>query len=391
MLAFQTYNVYTKWTQENKNFSQTAYITLLNVARRLSALNQNTLPTRDLIKQLSGNYFVVNINNHIDAGILEQYLIEELQAHGLNLDFEYGIYDCANDQMVYGDFCSIAEKEYRNKDLGVLPKYEEFIYYFGVKFPSKSAFIVENVKLAIAFSIISLLAIFFFVYSVFIILKQKKLSELQKDFINNMTHEFKTPISSIKLASETLLKTSEVSGNHKLNQYTQLIRDQNQRLNDQIEKFLSLAKMETLDLHELIHGIIQPTRIRIQKLAGSVDLNLKADSTRIQADKLHLVNVLTNLIDNAIKYTKQNPHVEISTRNERGKLICTIKDQGIGISEENIKKVFAKFYRVPTGNVHDVKGFGLGLFYVKNVCDAHGWHLKVESEIGKGTSMIITI
>ncbi len=398
MLVFQSYNLINKWSQENKNFSQTTYIALLNVARRLSILNQNTLPSRDLIKQLSGNYFVVNINNHIDAGVLEQYLLEEFQAHGLNMDFEYGIYDCANDEMVYGDFCSIAEKEYKNAPLGDLPKYQEFIYYFGVKFPNKSNFIIDNIRLAIIFSIISLLAIIFFVYSVYIILKQQKLSELQKDFINNMTHEFKTPISSIKLASETLIKSNAIKSDSKLNQYAHIIRGQNQRLNDQIEKILSLAKMEkeqfklkieSVDFHQLLQQVIQPFEIKISELKGDLNVNLAAKNTIIQADRLHLTNVLNNLIDNAVKYADGRPHVTISTSENNGKLTCTIADQGIGIAEEHRKKLFTKFYRVPTGNIHNVKGFGLGLFYVKNICDAHGWELDLQTKLGAGSTMIL--
>ena len=398
MLAFQSYNVFNKWSQENKNFTQTAYIALNNVAQRLAQLNQNTLPSRDLIKQLSSNYFVVNINNHIDAGVLEQYLLEEFQEHGLNMDFEYGIYDCANDEMVYGDFCRIADREYKNTPLGDLPKYEEFIYYFGVKFPNKSGFIIDNIQLAVIFSIISLLAIIFFVYSVYIILKQKKLSELQKDFINNMTHEFKTPISSIKLASETLLKNKSILEDEKLQQYTQIIHGQNQRLNDHIEKILSLAKLERdqfklklepIDLHVLIKQVLKPIEIKIAELKGKLELNLNANNTVIQADRLHLTNVLNNLIDNAVKYRQDIPQIEISSTNTNGTIECTITDQGIGIAEEHRKKLFTKFYRVPTGNIHNVKGFGLGLFYVKNVCDAHGWGLDIKSKLGEGTTMTL--
>ena len=398
MLAFQSYNVFNKWSQENKNFTQTAYIALNNVARRLAQLNQHTLPSRDLIKQLSANYFVVNINNHIDAGVLEQYLLEEFQEHGLNMDFEYGIYDCASDEMVYGDFCRMADREYKNTPLGDLPKYEEFIYYFGVKFPNISGFIIDNIKLAVIFSIISLLAIIFFVYSVYIILKQKKLSELQKDFINNMTHEFKTPISSIKLASETLMKNESVMKDEKLQQYTHIIHGQNQRLNDHIEKILSLAKLERdqfklklepVDVHQLIRQVLQPINIKISELEGKLTLHLNAQNTTVQADRLHLTNVLNNLIDNAVKYRRGTPDITIITEERKGKIHCVIADKGIGIADEHRKKLFTKFYRVPTGNIHNVKGFGLGLFYVKNVCDAHGWELDVSSKLGEGTTMLI--
>ena len=200
--------------------------------------------------------------------------------------------------------------------------------------------------------------------------------------------------------AKSLLKSPHISVDPRNQKYAQLIRDQNQRLNDQIEKFLSLAKMEkdqfelnkeSIDLNDFIEKIITSVDLKVQKLSGTLQVNLKATSSWIQADKLHLANVLTNLLDNAIKYTKQAPHVEISTRNEGERIICEVSDSGIGIDEEHVKKIFDKFYRVPTGNIHDVKGFGLGLFYVKNVCDAHGWHLGIKSKPGQGTSMRITI
>jgi len=230
----------------------------------------------------------------------------------------------------------------------------------------------------------------------FIIMRQKRLSEMQKDFINNMTHEFKTPISTIKISADVFLKNDLIQNDQRLSRYAQIIKDQNQRLNMQVEKVLQLAKIERdgfslkkepVNLHELLTEITASAQVRLGEVKGKLITSFMATEPNIKADRLHLNNILYNLIDNAIKYSYENPEVKLNTRNEGNKLIISIQDNGIGISKENEQRVFDKFYRVPTGDVHNVKGFGLGLFYVKNICDAHDWDLQLNSQIGKGTKI----
>ena len=317
----------------------------------------------------------------------------------LNIAFEYAVYHCSSDELVYGNYCSpnnIDEKSIKkNKKL---PKFKNLIYYFVVRFPERESFLLANRNMTLTLTILSILAIVFFLYSMWVIMEQKRLSELQKDFINNMTHEFKTPISSIKIASDFLANNENVKEDSRLNRYIQIIREQNQRLNEQVEKVLNVARLEKdsielkkeiFEINNTLEEIIKNESLKLKQ--GNISFKNSKEKININADKLHFVNVVANMIDNAIKYSNEKPIVEISLLDAGKDVLLGIKDHGIGIDKESQKKLFDKFYRVSTGNVHNVKGFGLGLFYVKNICKAHGWALDLESELGAGTEFIITI
>ncbi len=405
ILGIQTYWVLRTWDIKEQDFNQTVKIALLNVAKDLEALSgRNSLPAKGLISQQSSNTYLVNINDEINADMLEYYLQRELEDRALNTDFEYGIYDCESKDMVYGRYIDYGkdineDEEAPNKKIE-LPTNGEFEYYFSVRFPNRSSHILEDMRLAIFFSMILLLSVFFFMYSMFIILRQKRLSEMQKDFINNMTHEFKTPISTIKISADVFLNNPQIKGNERLHRYAQIIKDQNQRLNNQVEKVLQLAKIERggfmlnkeeIDLNQLVKGVVDNMDLKIGEFQGELKSNLKANQPIISADVLHLTNIVHNLLDNAIKYSNQQPQIEISTKDEKDHVSLIVADEGIGISKEHQAKLFNKFYRVPTGNVHNVKGFGLGLYYIKNVCDAHSWKLHLESEPEVGTTITLMI
>ena len=223
---------------------------------------------------------------------------------------------------------------------------------------------------------------------------------MQKDFINNMTHEFKTPISTIKISADVFLNAPQIQQDKRLLQYASIIKEQNQRLNNQVENVLQLAriersnftlKQEVIDLHPFLTDIAVSTALHVEKMGGHLHPNFAPTDIYIKADRLHLSNVLHNLLDNAMKYCKKAPYIKLHTQKQGNSVVIIIADNGIGISRDQQEKVFEKFYRVPTGNVHDVKGFGLGLFYVKTICKKHGWKLSLDSEIGKGTSIGIVI
>ena len=249
IIGIQSYWVVRTWDIKEQDFNQTVKIALLNVAKDLESLSgRNSLPAKGLISQQSSNTYLVNINDEINADMLEYYLQKELEERALNTDFEYGIYDCESKDMVYGRYIDYAKDKNKqgeapNKEIE-LPTNGEFEYYFSVRFPNRTSHILEDMRLAIFFSLILLLSVFFFIYSMFIILRQKRLSEMQKDFINNMTHEFKTPISTIKISADVFLNNPQIQGNDRLHRYAQIIKDQNQRLNNQVEKVLQLAKIE---------------------------------------------------------------------------------------------------------------------------------------------------
>lgn len=400
IIALQIYWMSKSWNQAEHNFDQNVKIALLRVARNMAEFNGLILPSTDLVKRVHSNYYVVNFNNVIDANILEYYLLKEFEALSIHSSFEYAIYDCSSDEMVYGNLCSTVDSELKDVGDHDLPKYDEFLYYFGVKFPTRSAVLLEDIRLSILFSVITLSALVFFVYSIFIMLNQKRLSELQRDFINNMTHEFKTPISSIKISSDFFTHHPRVREDPRLMQYAEIIQKQNERLNKQVEKVLNIArigsdkfvlKLESLDLNAVAEEVGNSKEPEIIQRNGAINYDLDRNIPMIEADSLHLGNVLLNLVDNAIKYSDREPFITIATRNYPGFCEIRVSDQGIGIPKDQQKHLFKQFFRVSTGNVHDVKGFGLGLHYVKKIIDMHGWSIKVESEKGVGTIMKIII
>ena len=402
ILGIQSYWVINTWNLQEDEFHQTVKIALLQVAKNMATKDSIELPIQDLVRRRSSNYYVVNINNHINSSELEYYLIKELEDHALEVDFEYAVFDCSNDRMVYGAFCKLSDARENKKEtrLGDLPTMEGLTYYFGIKFPNRESYLLGQMWLALLFTGILLVSVLFFAYAISVILQQKRLSEMQKDFIDNMTHEFKTPISTIKISANVLKNARELQDNPRLLRYTSILEEQNQRLNDQVEKVLQIArveqqsfelKKETLQLNKLLSGILNSTALTVSNLKGQLHHKLTKDLPLIQADKHHLTNVLHNLLENAIKYSDNKPDILVSTEVNRKKIILSVKDKGIGIEKALQGKIFNKFYRVPTGNVHNVKGFGLGLFYTKNICKAHGWTLLLESEKGKGTDISIVI
>ena len=400
ILGIQSYWLIKSWNLSDEDFHQRVHIALRRGAKALSVINETELPTIDLIKRVSSNYYVVNINSKIDANDLEYYLVKEFQELSLNTDFEYAIHSCESSEMVYGNYCSYDDSQLENKQGHDLPKYDEFIYYFGVKFPSKTEYLFGQMQVSLILFGILLVTIFFFMYAIYVILSQKRLSELQNDFINNMTHEFKTPIATIKLSSDVFLKNEKIKEDKRLFKYAAIIKAQNERLNKQVEKVLQIAKMEKnsftikkerLNIHELIENVVASMEPTMVEKNGQIEMDLKANTPFINADRFHTLNILHNLLDNAVKYSKENPHIVIRTYQENRCMVLSIKDNGIGIAKDNLIKIFDKFYRVPTGNVHNVKGFGLGLFYVKNICTAHDWKISAYSKEGNGTTFKIVI
>ncbi len=400
IIAMQTYWVISTWNINQEEFDQKVNLALYDVAKDLAKLNNSELPARDVIKRKTTNYYIVNIANEFDGQDLEHFLHKEFQKRALQIDFEYAVFDCTTNEMLYGNYCSYDLNEKKDLKLGHLPKDTEFTYYFGIKFPTRSGYLFDRMQLSVIFSVILFVTILFFVYSMLVILRQKRLSEMQKDFINNMTHEFKTPISTVRIAADVFLNTPAVQADKRLFQYAGIIKDQNQRLNDQVEKMLQLTriekrrldlKKEVLNLEDTLCEIIGGAGVQVEKRNGKIEYECKAKDLEILADRLHLVNVLHNLLDNAVKYCTQTPHIKIVLEQSGKFARLSIADNGIGISKEHLKHVFDKFYRVPTGNVHNVKGFGLGLYYVWSVCKAHRWKIELDSELGKGTTIGLLI
>lgn len=392
IVTVQVYWFNKAFDTEEELFNREVNAALFNVATQFFEISDTPVPGNNPIKQLSTNYYVVMINNEIDANLLEVLLKSEFEKRDILADFEYGIYDCTSDKMVYGNYVSFQQDNSAIEQHN-LPKWDNQNYYFGVQFPNKASLITNRMGIWIFSSTVLLLVILFFSYALFVILKQKRLSEIQKDFINNMTHEFKTPISTIALSVDVLNDPSITDQPERLINYATIIKRENTRLKKQVERVLQMAGMdsdelalrrEPLSIHEVIQEVTNGIEGNLND--GTITLNLKAQNDRASADRLHLSNVINNLLDNAIKYCSNNPQIQISTQSIDGKVWISIEDNGIGISKEDQKKIFDKFFRVSTGNRHDVKGFGLGLNYVRQVIRAHKGGIIVDSEPDKGST-----
>lgn len=379
---------------KEKQFSQTVNVALIEVADQLCRYNKTTFPNESPVKQITPDYFVVNINSVIDANVLEHYLRTYFQYHSILSDFEYAIYDCSSEQMVYGDYISMTQQSDSTNRTKNLKKLDQYTYYFGVFFPHKRGFLIGEINVWIGGSLVILVAVLFMTYAMFVILKQKRLADIQKDFLDNMTHEFKTPIATIGVAVEVLGKPDITQNATRMKNYVRVIKEENRRLKEQVEKLLNFASIERssfvlnkqeVDLHIIIRKAMESFDVKDEKV---IECELQAANSLIYADEFHLTNAIYNLVDNAIKYSDKPAKIIIRTTKEKH-LILSVSDNGQGIPKAEQKQIFKKFYRVQKGNVHDVKGFGLGLSYVQTVVRSHRWKLELTSELGEGSTFSI--
>ena len=378
-----------------KQFNQTVNIALRNVADQMLTYNNRVIPKINPVEQLSSNYFVVMLNDKIDAQLLETFLINEFQRIALNLDFEYGIYDCVSEKLVFGNNISM-DANSKKPTINNLPLWKGNDYYFGVFFPNKDNTLIGQMGIWIFSSLVLLLVVSFFGYALFVIFRQRRFSEMQKLFINNMMHEFRTPISTIQLSSSVLQNPEITTDPKRLTNYAKIIKEESNRLLSQVENVLQVAiieekkiplKMELLDVHLLIKEVVRTIELAFP--SSPIELKLNASHSLLHVDIIHFSNLIKNLIDNAIKYSESSPRIIISSRNLKKNIIIDVIDSGIGISKDHQKRIFSKFYRVPTGNLHNVKGFGLGLHYVKNMVKLHKGHISLESVPGEGSTFTL--
>ena len=402
IIVIQIYWVQKAFDIRQKQFNQTINIALKNVADNIVAFNHGVPLNENPVNQVSSNYYVVNVNTVIEAGVLDHYLREAFVAVNMNQDYEYAIYDCATNQMVFGTYVSPTRHEEKMYPSVNLPVSNKFTYYFGIFFPNESNFITGAGEMGIWVfsSAILLIVMTFFGYAIYIILKQSRLSEIQKDFVNNMTHEFKTPLSTIAVSADVLSNPGTISNPDVYFNYVSIIKQENSRLVGQVEKALQMANLdsgrvklsrEKIDMHELLRNAMDKMRLGYKNKTINISHEFEATSVEVMADKVHVSNLIFNLLDNAIKYSPDTAEIMVKTWNKKRALFISIADKGIGLKKSDRKKVFDKFYRVSTGNVHNVKGFGLGLHYVKNIVRAHRWHIILVSEPGKGSTFTIQI
>jgi two-component system phosphate regulon sensor histidine kinase PhoR len=368
-----------------------------NYVSESSAISNLFLQREILINSIIDNMFRFSprVEDRVNNQELKQILKNMFTERGIDLDFEYSV-------TKWNTITAFKSQNYKNdKDVEYykVRLFPDDFYsesnYLMVYFPEKSRFIFKSLGF-MAISSISLTIILFisFALAIYIIIKQKRLSEIRNDFVSNMTHELKTPISTISLASQMLGDKSIPDEAKNVSYLSGVISDESKKLGYHVEKVLQLAifekgklelKFKTSDVHEIITNVINTFDIQIKHRSGSIVSNLKAANYSVCIDRVHMTNVFSNLIDNAIKYCNRNPEIIIESYNENGYLGVSIADNGIGMNKQDLRKIFEKFYRIPTGNIHTVKGFGLGLSYVKKIVEEHKGYIEVESKPFEGT------
>ncbi len=374
---------------------------------KLKELQEHILQRQQMANMAITQFFRENqsIQERINQHQLDTLLKKSLAEHGINADYNYGVVNVQERKIIF--FTADAPEELLNSTYKAALFPNDFFGssgFLAVNFPNKTGYILRQVGFTLASSALLMLTVIgCFGYAIHTIFRQKKLSEMKNDFINNMTHEFKTPIATVSMACEALNDPEVSRQPNILQRYLGIIKEENTRLGMQVEKVLQIArldrqslelKLETVNVHDLIERAAEKQQLQLGD-KGSINLQLNAVLPVIEADRLHLNNAISNLLDNAIKYSEKVVDITVYTSEitagGHSKLQIVVEDKGIGISKENLSKIFDKFYRVPTGNIHNVKGFGLGLAYVKFSVEAHGGNIRAESRPGTGSRFIIQL
>ncbi len=381
-----------------------------NTIQESSRIMQNKLRERylhdralldDILIRLLSESYVRPIEDRINFQQLNEILDRELDFNGLNIPHYFSVINKDGNEIYKSKGFETGQS-----DRGY---YTQILFpndpspqtnYLKIFFPTKNNYILSSTTLTLPSMIFTSLLLFTFILTIFLISRQKRLSEMRTDFMNNMTHELKTPVSSISLASQMLNDSSITKSPGMIQQLSGIIKDETKRLSQLIDKVLQMSifekestalKLKEMDINELILNIAGNFAIKVESKGGSIETDLEADNPYAFVDEVHFTNIIYNLMDNALKYTKEALRLKLKTWNEKNKLNISIEDNGIGIKKNQLKRIFDKFYRIPTGSVHNVKGFGLGLAYVKKVVTDHKGVIHVESEPNIGTKFIISI
>jgi two-component system phosphate regulon sensor histidine kinase PhoR len=370
-----------------------------------SVLNQLILLHNDsTLKQIQSPDPCIIEKTHVTDIIrpdrLDSLIRVEMGCMKISKDYEYAIYNKRNGRFAMGRFEKYQD-ELKNSEhqISISALFSPGDYHMTMYFPNQQVMILRQVLgwmlLSAGFIVMVFLS---FWYTVFTVFRQKKISEMKSDFINNMTHEFKTPISTISLAAEMLMKPEVNQSSDKVVRYASVVFDENNRLQKQVEQILQIAtiekgevklKLRSVDIHRMLDKATEIFDLQVSERNGRIETRYQAEPCDIMGDRMHLMNVFSNLIDNAIKYSDKQPEIIISTGSDRQGVYVHVSDQGIGIAPQNHQLIFKNLYRVHTGDLHDVKGFGLGLYYVKRMVEMHHGFIKVDSEPGKGSTFTV--
>ncbi len=388
--------------KENLSTSYTANKKINKILSRIDFIEDIVNKLLNLSKPIKQRVNSVNLDSLIQINLKEQ---------GITAAYNFEIYVLNKGMYLPDDKIGWAFKNEKKPANEVLnANYVQKLFpndlapnssYLLLAFPSQSSYLLANMsKILLSSSIFIILIIICFTYSISTILKQKKLSDVKTDFINNMTHELKTPISTIRLATEVLSEPNVVLEENKAKRYIKIIDEENKRLNEQVQKVLQIAqldkgdfklKKDLVDIHFIINKSVDHLKLQIEKRAGDLNLQLNAIKSIVEGDDVHLTNIIYDVLDNANKYSPDSPQILLKTENLSDNIIITIQDEGIGMDKKTQKRIFEKFYRLPTGDIHNVKGFGLGLSYVYKIVAMHNGKIEVISALGEGTMLKIIL
>ncbi|MBT8231151.1 MAG: HAMP domain-containing histidine kinase [Saprospiraceae bacterium] len=404
-----------KWAVRKKSlFGQN--INFLNKYKSRDQNSLDNLKLESLMHAIDPDYPLLSINRKK----LNRYIKSELEDQGIHLKYDYAVYSNKEKEFIIrnGVFAVPLEGNASSPDMDdshttgkdhkgmenspykvKLFNDDESPGYLKIFFPNKQSYLWAKVLPSMLTSLLfASLILMCFIYTIYVIFRQKKVSEMKTDFINNMTHEFKTPIATISLATDSITNKSVINSEEKVGRFAKIIKQENKRMLNQVEKVLQMAridkkdfelKLTSVNLNDVVSQAATHSRLKVTKRNGILETKLRANQPNVEGDLTHISNIVHNLLDNAEKYSTDEPKIIISTSNVKGGVELSIKDNGIGMTKESQKHIFDKFYRVHTGNRHDVKGFGLGLSYVKALISAHNGTISVESELGKGSTFIL--
>ncbi|WP_396189183.1 sensor histidine kinase [Flavobacterium sp.] len=398
VIVMQLLLINNAYNLEKKETEDKIFFTLQDVLEKLYRDKNSNLTVTDQVKKESDNYYIVNVNDEFESTIIEHYLTEEFLRLKLDLAFEYAVYNCTSNSLVYGSYISSKGEKEPIKCRTCFTKNNDYTYYFALHFPELKQNYFKNLNQYWIYTGVLFFLLIIYVYSVLLMLKQKKYTELQKDFINNMTHEFKTPLASILIASNYSKEQPEIKNNPRLARYNQIIIDQSNKLNQHIEKILYVAKTESkqmfiekskVDLLPVLELVKENVFLKFEKII-EVDI-ICSKNYLINADKFHFYNVLFNLVDNAVKYSGEKPKIKLKVKEKNKKLVIQISDNGSGIPEKDLSFIFDKFYRVAREDSKEIEGFGIGLSYVKKICDMHKWKIEIKNNKKEGITAEIII
>ena len=369
-------------------------------------IRKQYLSQRELLNQVAISILYDNnkvpVSKSINYKLLDQSLRAELKNNGIDIDYHFTVKTDAGRELYRCPDYSPVGEEYSFKKMLLPLNSSSNNAILTIHFPEMNSYLYSSVQFLLPSIIFTIILLVTFMFTIVVSFRQKKLSEMKNDFVNNMTHELKTPIASISLAAQMLNDKSVTKSQQMLGHLSGVINDETKRLRFLVEKVLQMSmfdkkkavfKKKELDLNEMVENIAKSFTLRVEHTGGKIYTEIEAIDSAIFVDEMHFQNVIFNLMDNAVKYRKQDKPIDIYLRtwNDNDHLYLSVRDTGLGIKKENLKKIFDKFYRVHTGNVHDAKGFGLGLAYVHKVVDLHDGEIKVESEYGKGTTFTIKL